>query len=91
MSQLDIETILAGTTREEQVYLLIASVRCALKNNVIHRNRNGDELTSATDVLVALTEEGAVDMDISQRIENTTVEEVLTEMLAEVQTQNAEP
>lgn len=56
----------------ELAFLLIASVRAALKNNVRHYVENGRLLQAEVEVLEALKEQKKIVLDESERIPITT-------------------
>lgn len=67
----------------EKAKLMIASVRAALANGVVHRNpKSGRWLRTETEVIDALRIYGAVDIDESRRVEATTTEAELAKLNA---------
>lgn len=64
----------------EDAMVLIASVRAALKNGVVHFNKEGYVLIDEKEIIECMKEEGGVEIDESDRGEIVTVEEVLEQV-----------
>jgi hypothetical protein len=63
-----------------QPMLLVASVRAALKNGVLHSTTMGMPLCTDVEVISALTQFGKVNVDYSHRVIVTTPDLELAEM-----------
>lgn len=64
-----------------KAYLVVATVRAAMKNGSRHYNAAGDLLETEKAVLTCLVEEGTVTIDARFRREVTTTEAELTALL----------
>lgn len=66
---------------DEEVLLLIASVRAGMINGVVYRHpTTGDVLENEESVILTLLTDGGVDFDITRRVEITTTEAELAKM-----------
>lgn len=72
-------------TDEELAFIIIASVRAALKNGCLHYSLAGRLLTTEKDVLDALRLDYGIHVDVRLRVEVTTVDRELEAFLAERQ------
>jgi hypothetical protein len=60
--------------------LLIASVRCAIKNGCLHYNKAGTLLTTDAEVIKCLRDEGSIRVDQTHRVQVTTDDEELRKL-----------